>query len=59
MMVCRQCQWVGASDERKWGNCPKCGKRNFISDIELWARRVAVASFISFVAYLMVHLAHR
>jgi len=58
MVVCRECQWVGADDERKWGNCPKCGKRKFVSDFELWARRLAVASFVTLLAYLMVQLAN-
>jgi hypothetical protein len=52
MMVCRGCSWVGVRDERKWGACPKCGKRRFSNDLELWTNRLAWASFVSLLAYI-------
>ena len=58
MIACRKCSWVGVSDDRKWGACPKCGHRAFRSDLELWAHRLAWSAFIGFLAYVIAQLPH-
>ena len=58
MLVCRECRWVGVSDDRKWGACPKCGRRRFTNDVALWTNRVAWAAFVSFLGYILAQLAH-
>ena len=52
MMVCRNCRWLGVSEDRKWGACPKCRGRRFSDDVELWTARLAWATLICTLAYI-------
>jgi hypothetical protein len=53
MITCRNCRWIGAKDERKWGACPKCGRRKFTNELEIWTSRLAWAAFVGLLAYIL------
>lgn len=56
MIVCQECHWLGDSEDRKWGGCPKCKGRRFADDVELWAGKLAWAALICTLAYVASHM---
>ena len=50
-LVCRKCRWAGEADDLRWGRCPTCRDRRFVTSLERWTRKISWGFLIGLLAY--------
>lgn len=53
LLVCRKCRWAGEVDDLRWGGCPECSGRKFVTSFERWSHKLGWGVIVGLAAYII------